>query len=103
MKRISPLDAAWLLLESRDTPMHVGGLFEFTPPEGAGPEFLAETVERWREEIEQRSAATRWVAGGCANWYVNGEGINTNNWPGAWLEFRRRTRRIDPAEFELAA
>lgn len=50
MKRIAPLDAAWLLLESRDTPMHVGGLFEFTPPAGAGPEFLAETLQGMRQE-----------------------------------------------------
>jgi diacylglycerol O-acyltransferase len=44
------LDAAWLLLESRDTPMHVGGLFEFTPPEDAGPDFVAETFERMQEQ-----------------------------------------------------
>ncbi len=50
LKRISPLDAAWLLLESRDTPMHVGGLFEFTQPPGAGPDFLTETLEGMREE-----------------------------------------------------
>ena len=50
MKRISPLDAAWLMLESRDTPMHVGGLFEFTLPPGAGEGFLAETLEKMRQE-----------------------------------------------------
>jgi diacylglycerol O-acyltransferase len=49
LKRLSPLDAAWLLLESRDTPMHVGGLFEFTPPEDAGPDFVAATFERMQE------------------------------------------------------
>jgi WS/DGAT/MGAT family acyltransferase len=46
---ISPLDAAWLLLESRDTPMHVGGLFEFTPPADAPPGFLKTELERLRE------------------------------------------------------
>jgi diacylglycerol O-acyltransferase / wax synthase len=45
---ISPLDATWLLLESRDTPMHVGGLFEFTPPADAPPDFLKEELERLR-------------------------------------------------------
>ena len=57
MKRISPLDAAWLLLESRDTPMHVGGLFEYTPPDGAGPDFLTEVVAGARE---QRSVPPPW-------------------------------------------
>ena len=50
MKRLSPLDTAWLLLESRDTPMHVGALFEFTKPPDAGPEFLAETLAGMRKE-----------------------------------------------------
>jgi cation diffusion facilitator CzcD-associated flavoprotein CzcO len=62
-----------------------------------------ETQAAWREEIAERSAATKWVAGGCTSWYINGEGINTNNWPGPWLEFRRRTRQIEPSEFELAS
>lgn len=62
-----------------------------------------EVQQRWREEIDRRSAPTRWVSGGCTSWYVNDEGVNTNNWPGPWLEFRRRTRRIDPAEFDLVA
>ncbi len=28
---------------------------------------------------------------------------NTNNWPGPWLEYRRRTRRLDPADYEFVA
>lgn len=46
--RVSPVDAAWLLLESRDTPMHVGGLMEFTRPPDAGPDYLKEQVDRMR-------------------------------------------------------
>lgn len=57
MKRVSPLDAAWLLLESRDTPMHVGALFEFTKPPGAGADFLSETLEQMRKE---RSVPAPW-------------------------------------------
>jgi diacylglycerol O-acyltransferase len=49
IKQVPPLDAAWLALESRDTPMHVGGLFEFTPPADARPEYLKEQLERMRE------------------------------------------------------
>ena len=61
MRRLSPLDAAWLLLESRDTPMHVGALFEFTKPPGAGAGFLSETLKGMREEraIEDE-AQTQW-------------------------------------------
>ncbi len=46
--RVSPVDAAWLLLESRDTPMHVGGLMEFTLPPDAGPDYLKVQVDRMR-------------------------------------------------------
>ncbi|MGB8406914.1 MAG: wax ester/triacylglycerol synthase family O-acyltransferase [Mycobacterium sp.] len=42
MEIISPTDAMFLLGESREHPMHVGGLQLFTPPEGAGPEFVQE-------------------------------------------------------------
>jgi cation diffusion facilitator CzcD-associated flavoprotein CzcO len=62
-----------------------------------------ETQAEWRREIEERSAATSWVAGGCRNWYVTEEGASTNNWPGPWLEYRRRTRRINPGDYRAAA
>jgi WS/DGAT/MGAT family acyltransferase len=38
----------FLLAESREHPMHVGGLQLFRPPEGAGPEFVRELVEGFR-------------------------------------------------------
>jgi cation diffusion facilitator CzcD-associated flavoprotein CzcO len=63
------------------------------------PEVLAE----WRDEIARRSERTVWRSGGCDSWYLNAARQNTNNWPGPWLEFRRRTRRIDPAQFEFAS
>ena len=62
-----------------------------------------EVQERWRAEMEQRSADTVWMSGGCHNWYLNGRGENTNNWPGAWLEYRRRTRRVNPGDYRVAA
>jgi WS/DGAT/MGAT family acyltransferase len=49
-KRLSPVDAAWLVLEGRDTPMHVGGLFEFTKPPDAPPDYLRRELERMRSE-----------------------------------------------------
>jgi cation diffusion facilitator CzcD-associated flavoprotein CzcO len=61
-----------------------------------------ETQERWRAEMEERSRDTVWTTGGCHNWYVNERGENTNNWPGAWLEFHRRTRRINPGDYRVA-
>jgi WS/DGAT/MGAT family acyltransferase len=52
VKQVPPLDLAWLLLESRDTPMHVGGLFEFTLPDHAPPDWLREQFERMRDSSQ---------------------------------------------------
>jgi diacylglycerol O-acyltransferase len=45
MELISPVDAMFLLGESREHPMHVAGLQLFEPPEGAGPEFLRDLYQ----------------------------------------------------------
>jgi WS/DGAT/MGAT family acyltransferase len=44
IKQISPIDLAWLLGESADTPMHVSGFMEFTPPPNASPSYLHDEV-----------------------------------------------------------
>ena len=43
-------DSMFLLGESREHPMHVGGLQLLAPPDGAGPEFVRELVESFRAE-----------------------------------------------------
>jgi cation diffusion facilitator CzcD-associated flavoprotein CzcO len=61
-----------------------------------------EAQARWRREMEERSRRTVWVSGGCSSWYLTEDGINTNNWPGSWLEYRRRTHRINPGDYRVA-
>lgn len=46
MELISPMDGMFLSGESREHPMHVGGLHVYQPPAGAGPEFVRELYER---------------------------------------------------------
>jgi diacylglycerol O-acyltransferase / wax synthase len=45
MELMSPTDSIFLLTESREHPMHVGGLQLFEPPEGAGPDFAREVYD----------------------------------------------------------
>lgn len=52
------------------------------------------------DEIEARSAGTVWTTG-CSSWYLDEHGRNTAIWPGFTVEYRKRTRRIDPADFVL--
>jgi cation diffusion facilitator CzcD-associated flavoprotein CzcO len=59
-------------------------------------------LNQWRDEMEERSARSVWAQGGCQTWYVTKEDVSTNNWPGPWLEYKRRTRRGNPAEYQFA-
>ncbi len=49
MKAMSVMDAAWLLVESENTPMHVGSLLTFTRPEGASDTFLRDMVDEMKK------------------------------------------------------
>ncbi len=49
MRRLSPIDVAFLLLENRHQPLHVGALALFEPPKGAQPEFVAGIAERLKQ------------------------------------------------------
>jgi cation diffusion facilitator CzcD-associated flavoprotein CzcO len=61
-----------------------------------------EAQARWRREMEERSRRTVWMSGGCSSWYLTEDGVNTNNWPGSWLEYRRRTHRLNPGDYRVA-
>ena len=50
--RLNPLDASWLLVESRETPMHIAGLMPFTPPADASPDFLHRLMHDLRSARE---------------------------------------------------
>lgn len=58
----------------------------------------AEVQEEFDREIQDRLSSSVWVTG-CSNWYVDEHGRDTNNWPGFTLEYRWRTRRVDPADY----
>ncbi|WP_067703819.1 WS/DGAT/MGAT family O-acyltransferase [Nocardia jejuensis] len=54
MDFLNPLDAIFLAFESREHPMHVGGLQLFEPPADAGPEFARELYETMAAATEVR-------------------------------------------------
>ncbi len=47
--KLNPLDAAWLMVESTETPMHVGSLTIFSLPAKAPDTFLKDLVAQMRE------------------------------------------------------
>lgn len=70
MELISPVDAMFLLGESREHPMHVAGLQLFEPPNGSGSDFLREI---YQDLIEREDVAPTFrkhpaeLLGGIAN------------------------------------
>jgi len=63
MKRLDLTEAGFLLLEKRETPMHVGGVNLFTLPRGAREEaFLSEVVETLRGSTDLRPPFESYVA-----------------------------------------
>ncbi|MDB5974483.1 MAG: acyltransferase [Nevskia sp.] len=49
---LSALDRSWLLMDSADTPMHIGSLLIFSAPDDARPHFVAQLAERLRAETD---------------------------------------------------
>ena len=48
MKKLNPMDASWLYVESRDTPMQVGNLSIFSLPDDAPDDSVQQLVARAR-------------------------------------------------------
>ncbi|MGK4584223.1 flavin-containing monooxygenase [Kitasatospora sp. HPMI-4] len=61
----------------------------------------ARAQRHWNLEVQHRMRRTVWSTGGCRSWYTDSTGRNTTLWPGSTSEFRRATRRVDLAEYEL--
>ena len=57
--RLNPLDAAWILTESRATPNHVGGLLQFRLPKGAPRDFLRRMMAEFRNHRDFKAPWNR--------------------------------------------
>ncbi|WP_310726483.1 NAD(P)/FAD-dependent oxidoreductase [Streptomyces sp. N2A] len=60
-----------------------------------------EAVEDWNRMVQERMKRTVWNTGGCDSWYLDANGRNTTAWPGTTGEFKRLTRQVDLAEYEV--
>ncbi len=61
----------------------------------------ARAQRQWNLELQHKMSRTVWTTGGCKSWYLDEGGKNTVLWPGSTTSFRRATRRVDLAEYEL--
>ncbi|NUL24440.1 flavin-containing monooxygenase [Streptomyces lunaelactis] len=58
-------------------------------------------VGAWNRRGQERMERTVWKSGGCNSWYLDANGRNTTLWPGTTGEFRKATREVDLAEYEV--
>ncbi|KOU09197.1 cyclohexanone monooxygenase [Streptomyces sp. NRRL F-5755] len=58
-------------------------------------------VHAWTRGVQKRMERTVWNTGGCDSWYLDSNGRNTTAWPGTTAEFRKVTRQVDLAEYEV--
>ncbi|MFF9087246.1 flavin-containing monooxygenase [Streptomyces sp. NPDC014991] len=69
--------------------------------DGAALDARPAAVDAWNHRVQERMKRTVWNTGGCTSWYQDASGRNTTIWPGTTTEFRRATRRVDLAEYEV--
>jgi cation diffusion facilitator CzcD-associated flavoprotein CzcO len=68
---------------------------------GGGPcEVRREVAAAYNAKLQRRLPKTVWGSG-CSSWYLDREGRNLTLWPGFTFDFRRRTRRLQPADFTI--
>ncbi|SDJ28685.1 Predicted flavoprotein CzcO associated with the cation diffusion facilitator CzcD [Actinokineospora alba] len=61
----------------------------------------ATAQERFNQEVQRKLADGVWTQGGCQSWYLDAKGVNRTIWPGFTWRYWMRTRKVDPADFEL--
>ena len=60
------------------------------------PEVMAQFNQRLQDDLRESS----W-AGSCVSWYKTANGRITNNWSGTVEEYKARTARFEPTEYEV--
>jgi cation diffusion facilitator CzcD-associated flavoprotein CzcO len=65
-------------------------------------EVRREAAEGFDRTLRAALAGTVWHTG-CTNWYVDEHGNDPNQWPWTWRTYRRRTARLEPGAYALAA
>jgi len=60
-----------------------------------------EAQRAYNADIQRRLERTIWNTGGCASWYLDGEGRNTTLWPDFTWKYRLLMRRFDAGSYDL--
>jgi cation diffusion facilitator CzcD-associated flavoprotein CzcO len=80
----------------------IAALDELARADARRIEVSRDAADRFDQELREALAGTVWHTG-CTNWYVDENGNDPSQWPWLWSAYRRRTERIEPGAYELAA
>jgi 4-hydroxyacetophenone monooxygenase len=61
----------------------------------------ADVHDEFNEWVDQGNAERAWGFSSVSSWFINEKGRTAQNWPFSALEYWRRTRALDPAEYEF--
>ncbi|MDV7075824.1 flavin-containing monooxygenase [Gordonia amicalis] len=81
---------------------HITGLVSWLAENpGHAVEVDPAVEDRFNARIQKELDRSVWSR--CSSWYRNSSGTVTTNWPGNVSTYRRRTRRVDRADYRLSA
>ncbi|SFP26906.1 Predicted flavoprotein CzcO associated with the cation diffusion facilitator CzcD [Amycolatopsis arida] len=69
--------------------------------DAAAIDVRADTQAQFNADIQRKLEKGIWTQGGCKSWYLDAMGVNRTIWPGFTWRYWQRTRRLEPADFEL--
>jgi cation diffusion facilitator CzcD-associated flavoprotein CzcO len=64
-------------------------------------EVRPQAQRRFNDWVQEKSAGSVWLRGGCASWYLDAEGVNRALWPASTVNFWLRMRRVRRTDFQL--
>ncbi|SFS39393.1 flavin-containing monooxygenase [Saccharopolyspora flava] len=59
--------------------------------------------DAFSQELHGELGGEVWSVGGCRSWYLDENGVNRTLWPGFTWKYWMRTRKVDYADYEVAA
>ena len=68
--------------------------------EGDGLDLRPEVMAQFNQRLQDDLRESSW-AGSCVSWYKTASGRITNNWSGTVEEYKARTARFEPTEYEI--
>lgn len=82
------------VLKSKQASTTTGQTLKITPK--------AERIESYNDQLQKALSTTSFAHPDCSSWYKNEDGLITNNWPRAVVEYLKLLSKIDWDDFDMS-